>query len=295
MEIGGKTAVITGASSGIGRAAANAFAREGCNVVVAARRKHVLDEVARECVQHGVEASAVETDVTDWGAVQRLAATTLDRAGGLHIWINNAGVGLFGAFPDGGLEAHRRVVETNLIGTLHGCAAALPIMRREHEGVVINVSSIGGLMAVPYAATYAASKAGILAFAASLREELRDQPGIAVCTALPSFVDTPALEHHGANMSGRKLDPSGPTLDPGMVAQKLVGLAKSPKAELDIGWATTGARLGGKVSSWLNARVAGLAVRRYLSKAEPAADTEGNLFRSVPEGKSERGSRPEHH
>lgn len=290
MNVAGKTVVITGASSGIGRAAAMAFAHEGANVVIAARRKAVLDEVARDCERAGARALAIATDVSVEAEVERLAADAKQHFGGIHVWVNNAGVGVFGPFPEGGVKAHVRVIETNLIGTLYGSAAALPMMREQREGVLIAVSSIGGLVPVPYAAAYAATKAGIRAFAASLREELRDEAGIHVCTVLPSFVDTPALEHHGANVSGRELNPSGPILAPEAVAEAIVGAVRSPRAEIDLGWATTGARIGGSLSQNFASWVGGMAVRRYLSRAKPAEPTLGSLFEAKPEGSSISGN-----
>jgi len=121
------TVVITGASSGIGKAAALAFAAHGANLVLGARRDEALFEVAEEAHrQHGVHAIAVPSDVTDLEDMRLLASTAAQRFGGIDVWINNAGIGLVGPFADVPMESHRRVVETNLFGGMNGTHAVLP-------------------------------------------------------------------------------------------------------------------------------------------------------------------------
>ena len=123
----GATVVLTGASSGIGRGAAYAFAKKGANLVLAARRQEVLSEVAEECKQIGTRAIAVPTDVTDVQAVRALAQVAADEFGGrIGVWVNNAGVGVVGEFGETPIELHDQVVRTNLLGYMHGAHAALP-------------------------------------------------------------------------------------------------------------------------------------------------------------------------
>ncbi len=137
-KVGDAVVVITGASSGIGRATALAFARRGATVVVAARREQALRGVATECEQLGGRALAVPTDVTDEAAVRSLARRAVESFGRVDVWVNNAAVGLFGRFEDTPLEAYRRVIETNLFGYIYGARAALPIFREQGSGVLIN-------------------------------------------------------------------------------------------------------------------------------------------------------------
>ena len=110
-EIAGLSIVITGASSGIGRAAALAFARRGARVALAARRTELIEEVARECRNLGTQAIAVPTDVTDAGAVEHLAQAARRTFGAIDVWINNAGTGVFGPYPDADIALHRRFLQ----------------------------------------------------------------------------------------------------------------------------------------------------------------------------------------
>lgn len=285
-----RSVVVTGASSGIGRATALAFAARGWSVAVLARRAEVLEEVAAQCRRAGGRGVPIAADVASAEDMQRAARTAVEAHGGIGVWVNNAGVGLFGPYLSGDVAAHRRVVETNLVGTMNGAAAALPYMIERGAGVIVNLSSIGGIAPVPFAASYAASKAGIRAFAASLREELADKPGIHVCTVFPAVVDTPALEHHGANVSGRALTASGPIIAPETVAETIVRLASAPRLETDIGVMTTAARIAYAASPNLTGWLAGLAFRRFLATAPAAPETDGNLFAPVAQGTAVSGT-----
>jgi NADP-dependent 3-hydroxy acid dehydrogenase YdfG len=148
----GAVVVITGASSGIGRATARHFARMGACLVLAARRHELLREVVHECERLGGRAMAVPTDVTDAEAVRRLADAAVEAFGGIDVWVNNAGAGVFGPFTEARIELHRQVVEINLLGTMHGAAAALPVFLRQGHGVLINNISMGGWAPTPFAA-----------------------------------------------------------------------------------------------------------------------------------------------
>jgi short-subunit dehydrogenase len=287
-EFAGRTVVVTGASSGIGRATAQAFAQRGAQLVLAARREDVLQEVADVCEALGGQAIAVPTDVTDPDAVQRLVEAAEDRFGRIDIWINNAGVGVFGPYQDTDLVLHRRTVEVNLMGTMHGAWAVIPRFIRQGEGTLINNISLGAWSPTPFAAAYTASKFGLRGFTASLRQELAPHPAIHVCGVFPAIVDTPGFVH-GANTSGLDLDP-GPLLYRAEdVAGVIVNLARRPRAEVVVGWPAAAAKLSYAAAPRLTERVMNRAMRAALSKAQPAPSTDGALLEPIAAGVATSG------
>ncbi len=282
--------VVTGASSGIGRATALAFAERGARLVLGARRALPLEEAARECRDRsGTGAIAVPTDVADPAQIEALAQAALEEFGRIDIWVNNAGVGAVGRFEVVPLAFHRRTIETNLIGTLNGAAAALPVFLRQGRGLLVNLASMGAWSPVPFGAAYAASKFGIRGLSASLRSELGDRRGIHVCAVFPALVDTPGVGPHAANLTGRSVRPGGPILAAEDVAAAILRLARRPRREVAVGWPATLARLAFAAAPGLTERAGGAAMRRALARAEPAPRTEGALMRPIAEGTTTSG------
>lgn len=273
--------VITGASSGVGRATAHAFAKRGASLTLVARAPEPLDNVVHEWESLGGEAVAVPADVTDAEAMRRVAALAVKRFGWLDAWVNNAGVGVVGRFHEAPIEAHRRTIETNLLGYLHGAHAALSHFVEQGEGVLINNVSIGGFVATPYAASYAAGKFGVRAFSNSLRQELKFWPDIHVCAVYPFFMDTPGVRH-GANYTGRKLQPAPPLYAPETTAEVIVSLVEHPRREVVVGWIAKLTKLEYQLAprpvEWCLARF----IEAYLRQADSATDTAGNLYAPMP-------------
>jgi short-subunit dehydrogenase len=227
-EIKDKTVVITGASSGAGRAAALEFARHGAKLVLAARREDALAELVHECREAGAVAIAVPTDVTDDEAMKQLAVTAVNFNGRIDVWINNAGVLAAGEFTETPVEVHDRVIQVNLMGYLHGAHAVLPYFKRQSYGILINNISVGGWLPVPYGVGYSASKFGLRGMSEALRGELIEYPNIFLCDLFPAFLDTPGIQH-AANYTGRILKPAPPVYNPQRLARKMVSLVKYPK------------------------------------------------------------------
>jgi short-subunit dehydrogenase len=279
--------VITGASSGIGRATARAFAERGASLVLAARRSTLLREVADECEEMGGRAMAVPTDVTDVNAVFALAKAAEETFGRIDVWVNNAGVGVFGPYTEARVELHRRVIETNLLGAMYGASAVLPVFQRQGHGTLINNISMGGWAPTPFAAAYTASKFGLRGFTASLRQELEDQ-GIDVCAVFPSIIDTPGFKH-GANVSGRALEPAGTVYPPEDVAETIVSLVEWPRDEVAVGWPARAVQAAYALAPGPTEHLMGAAFRRYMRRADRAPRTEGALLHPVPQGRGVSG------
>jgi short-subunit dehydrogenase len=284
----GLSIVITGASSGIGRAAARTFARLGARLTLAARRGELLDEVVGECEAFGSQAVAVVTDVAVPEEMTRLARAALDSFGAIDVWINNAGTGVFGPYLEARIDLHRRVIEINLLGAMYGAAAVLPVFRHQRHGILINNISMGGWVPMPFAAAYTASKFGLRGFTASLRQELRYERDIHICAVFPAVIDTPGFMH-GANVSGRALDPGGVVYAPEDVAETFVSLVRRPRDEVAVGWPARAGQIAYALAPRATEHLTGMAVHRSLNRLPPAPRTEGALLQPMPQGRGASG------
>ncbi len=253
--------VIVGASSGIGRASALAFAAGGAKVVCAARGAQGLETVVGEIRRDGGQAVAVPTDVADPAAVRALAGRAEQEYGRIDTWVNVAAVGIWGRVEDVTGAEFDRVMRVNFLGHVHGVHAALPALRRAGGGTIIGVSSVEGVRAVPLQAPYAASKFALRALYDCLRIELaQDGDPITVTTILPASVDTPFFEHARSKL-GVMVKPPPPVYAPEVVAESIVFAAQHPRREIPVGGAAAALILGQRLSPALTDAV--LAIRRF--------------------------------
>jgi short-subunit dehydrogenase len=287
-QLNEKTIVITGASSGAGRAIALEFARNDTKLVLAARREQALVDVAKECEALGGKPIVVVTDVTDVVAMKNLAQAAFDYGGSIDVWVNNAGVLAGGAIDETPIEIHDQVVKTNLMGYMHGASAVVPFFKRQGYGILINNISVGGWFPVPYAIGYSASKYGLRGFSEALRGELHRWPNIHVCDIFPAFLDTPGIQH-AANYTGRYLKPAPPVYDPQRVARVVVSLAMHPVEAKTIGSMATFLRIANSLFPGISRKVTASVIEAYLKKADLAEHTSGNLFEPAEYGTSIHG------
>ncbi|MDR6788022.1 short-subunit dehydrogenase [Sphingomonas sp. BE138] len=269
--------VITGASSGIGAATAVAFARRGAHLVLAARGTAGLEDIAARCRGAGGEAQVQTLDVTDAGAVARLAATARDTLGGIDVWFSNVGVGVVGRYEDVPIAEHAQVVTTNLLGHMNDAHAVLPIFLAQDHGIFINMISVGGFVATPYAAAYAASKFGLRGFSEALRGEMSKHPRIHICDVFPTFVDTPGIDH-AANHTGAELSLPPGSLAPETVAKAVVRLADRPRNTTVVGAPAIALKFNQFLAPNLSAALMNGFMDSWARKADPGADSSGALF-----------------
>ncbi|NLS27620.1 hypothetical protein S2M10_26190 [Sphingomonas sp. S2M10] len=272
-----RTAVITGATSGIGRATAELFADRGWRLVLAARDSDALNLLAGGLRERGAPIHVLPTDIGDNAAVLALAEHALAFGGTIDLWFANVGVGAVGRFEEVTIEAHERVLRSNLLGHLYEAHAALPIFLRQGHGVFVNMISMVGFAAAPLAAAYSASKFGLKGLSESLRAEMAAHPHIHICDVYPALVDTPALDHP-ANYTGKAIHPPLPLVDPRRVAAAVLRLADHPRATTIVGAQVWAARIGHALAPVVSLKLIDRWFEGYFAQARPAAVTSGNLF-----------------
>lgn len=276
LSIRHKTVVITGASSGVGRAAAEAFAKEGCNLVLAARGKEALEETVAICESLGAFAIAVPTNVAKYKEVERLAEKALEITGAIDFWVNNAGVMATGRFEETPIEVIDQVIKTNLLGYMHGARSVLPIFKKQGYGVLINNVSIGGWMPAPYGAAYSASKYGIRGMVECLQGEVSDEPNIHIVALYPS-IQRSTGNMHSAKYSGLDFKIPPTAADPRKLADEMVAMAKNPKKSKFTDWSSLLMKTAYGIfpKAVINSTSAAL---RLLMKEDNTTDTDGNIL-----------------
>ena len=271
----GKVIVITGASSGIGRATAHEFAKQGAKLVLAARGHESLEAAAEECRKLGAEAVAIPTDVADEHQVKDLIATVTTRYGHIDVFVGNAALFVYGLFEQTPTEAFKRVVETNLYGHLHAVKALLPHWKQRGKGTYVLVGSIQSLLSAPYQSAYVTSKHAAL----GLMDVLADEhigTGIRFGAVLPSTIDTPIYQN-GANYTEKASHPLPPTVSVQRAARAVVAEARHPKRNRYVGRLQAALVPAEFIVPWLFHRITRPAVEVFALRGEQAP-TDGNLY-----------------
>lgn len=284
-KVSGTTVIITGATSGIGRATALEFARAGARVVVAGRREERLRELVAEIEALGREALSVRTDVADEAQVERLIAESRTRFGRIDTLVNNAGVGLAAQFADQSLVDFRRVMEVNFWGAVYACKAVLPQMKKQRSGVIINVSSIFGKRGMPFETAYCASKFALAGFSEALRAELMTE-NIDVTTIYPGAVETEIFES-AANQTGMEIPNYIPKFPAAQMAKVIVQNARFPQPEVVMALDAVAINFFNKLAPGLVDLALGWSVpfiegaRRAAKSTEQATNESGNLYHTA--------------
>lgn len=280
-SLAGKTVVITGSSSGVGRAAAEAFAIEGCNLVIVARGQKGIDEVVQLCKTMNVDVIGISADVSVAEDVEKITNKTLAAFGRIDIWINNAGVMASGKFEEIPMEVHEQVIKTNLFGYMHGAYNAITIFKEQEEGILINNISIGGYMPAPYSAVYSSTKYGIKGMMEGIQAEISNRKNIHVCNIYPQLQNSTG-NLHSAKYSGFKMNISPLASDPRDTAATMVALAKDPKKDVFPDFKskaiTTLYRIFPKTFN-----NAASAVVRLMMKIKKGPEVEGNVLQHSEE------------
>jgi NADP-dependent 3-hydroxy acid dehydrogenase YdfG len=259
VQLKGAVVAITGASAGIGWASALVLARHGARVALGARRRERLEQLAQRVQAAGGEALVQELDVVDAASMQRFLSATVQRFGRLDVLVNNAGYGLRASVESTSPDDYRRLMEVNFMGTVHGCQAALPFMRAQGRGLIINMSSIAGHRALAGGGAYSATKAAQISLTEALRVELSGS-GITVCSVHPIGTATEFDEVASQASGGVRVRPVGPQQSAEDVAEALVRCVRRPRAEVYPHRAS-------RLLVWLNALAPGLVDRLVLRAA----------------------------
>ncbi|NLE51932.1 MAG: SDR family NAD(P)-dependent oxidoreductase [Chloroflexi bacterium] len=226
-----KVVLITGASTGIGRALAFAFARRGARVALVSRSEERLEAVRREIAPYSADVLVIPSDLTDEAQLEAAVARTMEHFGRIDVLVNNAGYMQGGPLPELDPARIEQVLRLNLWAMIRLTQLALPIMRAQHSGYILNIGSSAARVAVPHATVYVASKHGVAGFTDALRRELGSS-GVRVTLVNPAWTDTDGLTSETQEVIGRY---GFQIADPDEVAERAVQALVSGRYEIVLG------------------------------------------------------------
>jgi short-subunit dehydrogenase len=282
--------VITGASSGIGRATALAFAAEGACLVLASRSAPALAEVERDCVARGGRALVVPTDIADPAAVERLAASAVQGYGRIDIWVEAAAVGIAGPLGSESVEEIRRLIDTNVLGTTLSARAAMKTFHAQGRGTLVLVGSLLSVFPNPLVPLYSMSKFAVRGLALNLQRAVAREPRIRVGLVLPGPVDTPFFRR-AANHSGRGLRAIPPAYAPERLAAKILSVARRPRRQATAGVVSHLGLAAHRVAPATTEKLVGWWSARFVTGPATAAPGSGSLFDPPSTGEVHGGYR----
>lgn len=251
-KLNDKRVIITGASSGIGRALAIQMAAEGCKLVINARREDRLQELAAEIGAADGACVIVVGDVTEKAVRARMIAAAQENFGGLDILINNAGIGAMGRFDEASEERLRQIFEVNFFAVAEFIRESLPVLKAGHEPVIVNLSSVLGHRAVPLKSEYCATKFAIHGLSDAIRAELTGD-GIDLLLVSPSTTDSEFFDAAIDDPTKRDWKKGG-AMSPEVVASRTIRAIKKRRHEIIL-------TFGGRILVWLDRMIPGIANR----------------------------------
>jgi short-subunit dehydrogenase len=285
QKISGKTFVIIGASSGFGRGVAEQLGSYGANVVVAARRTDVLQELATKVEANGGKAMVATVDINKPEDIERLLKATIERFGKVDVWINTTGVGAIGRFWEIPIKDQLQVVETNLKGVIYSSYTAINQFKKQGYGTLINLGSIESVSPLAYHATYAATKGGIRNLDQAINYELKlnGDKEIKIVTIEPWAADTP-FWGHAANYSGGT--PRMAAMDtPTKVVNAIIRTSLRPRKELAVGWKAKSVKFMHAIFPHFTEKLSARIAHHYqLETAPPAPPTTGSVHQPLRTG-----------
>jgi NAD(P)-dependent dehydrogenase (short-subunit alcohol dehydrogenase family) len=282
-------ALVTGASSGIGRASARKLAGRGARLVLVARGRQSLEEAAREVREAGPAAALVcPADVTDADAVEAAVAAAVDRFGRIDVVVHAAQVMAYGRIEDLPRDVYEKVVDTGVRGTANVARAVLPVFRKQRGGHLVVVNSLLGNVATPLMGSYVTAKWGQLGLVRVLQQEVRDEPGISISVVQPGGVDTP-IYRQAASYAGSTGRPPAPVYSPQRVARAVLSTLDSPRRVVQAGLLNPLITAGFRLLPGVYDALVGPLLQRLALAEGDVPPTTGNVFRSRPAGNATEG------